>query len=835
MSSTESNPHPAPAEAPARRSRSFLPLLIFVVLALMALASLYLLGGRQLTLLEGIYRSIGIFTGSGSWAFDSAPGGAPNANALFRFFAVLAPLVTALGFTELATGAIGPLLVRLKAAMMQRGRLRVALFGLDNNSLSFAKTLADSDKYRPTIYAREADERLVQRATTLGIPVAGSPVPWWLRLWLGCQDLLGRRDLGERAAKLIHLPADIHYVVSFLPTIDAQVGLAARLCRASKSGLAESLRISLLMADRGLAQRLDDTLKFAHSNRGVHPHLIDLDALAARLLLTNHKFDVFADAAGQTQIHLAIYGFGRLGRAVAKEAARLYVTRASLQDGKLRITIIDERDDPLNAWLAEDPGIDAVVDIDSRPCTHLESAGFSGRDIKEIVPKAVTAHIITIGDPRSAFALAVSLRRWLLEPPEEEEWRMSHLPSPIFIRAADADGLGRLVRSGAGGDEGNELPDGIFAFGTRKALLSAETLLAPKREKAACAAHKVYRTSMQAMPGSPEAKRARREAERDWAELPPQLRDSNFHVVDHLAVKARAVGYRLDDANNATSGVWPPPADSGAIQLLSHLEHRRYLAERLANGWHYAPNRCDAVRVHPDLVPWEQLSIDERSLDTTQVKALDDIALAMGKRLAEAFVIGITGHRDSPDRVDAGHVKKLLSATFRRLRDENPKRSLVLLTTLAPGSDSWAATCAADEEIPYVVVLPLPYEIYREDFATPDALQAFHRQIAGAEYYVEMPMRAGRASKLTSRGSDPGNQQRRAQQYAQAGAYIVERAHQMVAVWDGEPAWGPGGTGEVVSWVENGVPTGYRSDAVFRALVQPRTLIILPPRPNSVA
>jgi hypothetical protein len=45
----------------------------------------------------------------------------------------------------------------------------------------------------------------------------------------------------------------------------------------------------------------------------------------------------------------------------------------------------------------------------------------------------------------------------------------------------------------------------------------------------------------------------------------------------------------------------------------------------------------------------------------------------------------------------------------------------------------------------------------------------------------------------------------RSRQYARAGAFIVERCQVLIALWDGEPARGPGGTGALVRWTLEGV------------------------------
>ena len=67
----------------------------------------------------------------------------------------------------------------------------------------------------------------------------------------------------------------------------------------------------------------------------------------------------------------------------------------------------------------------------------------------------------------------------------------------------------------------------------------------------------------------------------------------------------------------------PAPIDVSDIQLPSELcelaeiiaknVHEVWAAGRLAEGWKYGPERNDALRTHPGLVPYEELSETEKA------------------------------------------------------------------------------------------------------------------------------------------------------------------------------------------------------------------------------
>lgn len=74
-----------------------------------------------------------------------------------------------------------------------------------------------------------------------------------------------------------------------------------------------------------------------------------------------------------------------------------------------------------------------------------------------------------------------------------------------------------------------------------------------------------------------------------------------------------AVGYRLGPLID-----WGMPlAELSAedTERMAELEHERWMAERLDDGWTYGPIRNNDELVHPDLVPWLELPEERREID----------------------------------------------------------------------------------------------------------------------------------------------------------------------------------------------------------------------------
>ena len=62
------------------------------------------------------------------------------------------------------------------------------------------------------------------------------------------------------------------------------------------------------------------------------------------------------------------------------------------------------------------------------------------------------------------------------------------------------------------------------------------------------------------------------------------------------------------------------------IENLARLEHERWMADRRINGWCYTDKKKDSFkRLHPDLIPYEQLAEASRDYDRLMVKTLIEI------------------------------------------------------------------------------------------------------------------------------------------------------------------------------------------------------------------
>jgi RyR domain len=88
----------------------------------------------------------------------------------------------------------------------------------------------------------------------------------------------------------------------------------------------------------------------------------------------------------------------------------------------------------------------------------------------------------------------------------------------------------------------------------------------------------------------------------------------------------------------------PRPVDTSKVSLadiqtlledLARNAHEIWAQKRIQDGWVYGPQRDDARRTHPCLVPYEQLPESEKEYDRVMVNETLKTILALGYRIVK--------------------------------------------------------------------------------------------------------------------------------------------------------------------------------------------------------
>ncbi len=211
--------------------------------------------------------------------------------------------------------------------------------------------------------------------------------------------------------------------------------------------------------------------------------------------------------------------------------------------------------------------------------------------------------------------------------------------------------------------------------------------------------------------------------------------------------------------------------------------------------------------------------------DTSAAPAIfsDEPPAGLGRappRPALTVRVGITGHRPTPGRLPESSfsfVQARLAEVFaaidsaleRIARDQSghyldePHR-VRLVAALAEGVDQLSVS-VRPQGWALDAVLPFPRESYLEDFKTSasgtgrDVTAGFLECLAKATTIVELPDDPViRRKELTPQDSSGEYQRRRNAGYVRLGGFLLRQIDLLVAVWDGLPEGGEGGTADVV-------------------------------------
>ncbi len=144
-------------------------------------------------------------------------------------------------------------------------------------------------------------------------------------------------------------------------------------------------------------------------------------------------------------------------------------------------------------------------------------------------------------------------------------------------------------------------------------------------------------------------------------------------------------------------------------------------------------------------------------------------------------VVGFSGHRTVAN--PAGVAKAIVSV-LESLRKEASGEWLAL-SSVADGSDQMFVAQARSLGMSWHAILPLPKADFEKDFSSAD-WPAVETMLATAEHI----------NVITENGT-------REDAYLDCGLETVNGADVLLAVWDGQPARGKGGTAEVVAYAES--------------------------------
>jgi hypothetical protein len=114
-----------------------------------------------------------------------------------------------------------------------------------------------------------------------------------------------------------------------------------------------------------------------------------------------------------------------------------------------------------------------------------------------------------------------------------------------------------------------------------------------------------------------------------WEEADETLKASNRRFAEGIEEKLEAAGCALRPASAGESSE-PFRFTDREVEELARIEHERWMSDLVRDGWRWGAVKDPATKEHPLLVPWSELSEDERDKDRDAVRTLPSMLMRAG-------------------------------------------------------------------------------------------------------------------------------------------------------------------------------------------------------------
>jgi hypothetical protein len=402
---------------------------------------------------------------------------------------------------------------------------------------------------------------------------------------------------GSPAEPQLLRKAGVHSATLLLAATDDDSANIAAVVRAREAAPGKPLSAFVHIADPQLRVQLRRQRTF-RSDGPAPATIFNVFDNSARLLLRDYPLDhVRIRPESEQVVQPIVIGFGRMGEAVLTRAA-LTGHYANLK--RLRTKVIDRQADrkeklfrsryPHFADVADTQFIQADAE---EPETQAQIAALCAGSADTI-----STIVIAFDDPLRGLSIALSLLDGL----------RSYVP--IRLRLKDNSSLAALLPPGR-----------ITAFGSLRDACKRKSWLDSELDVMARTLHEDYLRKL------PEAERSQPESRNSypWNLLDDDLVESNRQAADHIPVKLRAV-----DCHTAARGNQDDPRvlvdrfEGVDLELLSKMEHRRWMAERFLAGWTSGPKDVEK-RLSPYLIEWEDLPPNIQDYDRNSVRLIPGV------------------------------------------------------------------------------------------------------------------------------------------------------------------------------------------------------------------
>ena len=309
--------------------------------------------------------------------------------------------------------------------------------------------------------------------------------------------------------------------------------------------------------------------------------------------------------------HIILVGYGLEPEAIALQLAN----QAHFANGtKTRMTIIAEQLVEKD-WAATNSIVGASLERLNRVLDFNKiSARPSSLEAEKIISESasqsetLTTVIVCGSDDSENLRLALHFNKQL--------GGRENTTTPVFVRLKESRGLNDFLEL----EENIKTELGqVHGFGIFEKTFTDKNILSVGLNKRARAIHDLYRKNNHTSTDP--------EANKKWDELREYVKEANRAPAEHITVKCLAIGCDI------SSGLIPSSKLIEAnMEVLAHMEHERWMAQKILHGWTYGEVTDNKRMTHKNLVRWDELSEVEKEKDRSQVRAIPKL-LADGESI----------------------------------------------------------------------------------------------------------------------------------------------------------------------------------------------------------
>jgi hypothetical protein len=323
----------------------------------------------------------------------------------------------------------------------------------------------------------------------------------------------------------------------------------------------------------------------------------------ARILLQEYpQFDSKNPQRADPPPHLLIIGLSGLGESLIVHSARDWAPTYEESGRKIRVSVVDPDTERKLAFLTRRyPIINTIMqvtaynyDFNSPEFNLLDQQGDNESN-------PITSIYICLDDT----ALSLSAGLTLLKMVHSDQ-------TQILIRLEEDSGLVNFLNAAEGfsGPKMKLQAFGLITRTCRPGLFDDGT-----HETLARVVHAAYLKDRNIDTGKPN-----KQPNVKWDELDDMWKQSNRRQADHIGEKLHAIGCGITPWRDYNADKFTFSA--AEIEKMAEMEHERWRQERLNWGWHYDPVRNDDKKHHNLLVPWDQLTEEQKSWNRDTVEKI---------------------------------------------------------------------------------------------------------------------------------------------------------------------------------------------------------------------